>query len=50
MIEEIKSRMRYKNLGQYACKDEEAIMLEDENEDIRPRFFRDADSILHSLS
>ena len=34
MIEEIKSRMRYKNLGQYACKDEEAIMLEDENEDI----------------
>lgn len=50
MIEEIKSRMRYKNLGQYACKDEEAIMLEDENEDIRPRFFRDADRIIYSLS
>ena len=50
MIEEIKSRMRYKNLGQYACKDEEAIMLEYENEDIRPRFFRDADRIIYSLS
>lgn len=50
MIEEIKSRMRYKNLGQYACKDEEAIMLEDESEDIRPRFFRDADRIIYSLS
>jgi dGTPase len=43
-------RMRDKKLSKYACKDSDAILLIPEKEDIRPRFFRDADRIIYSLS
>lgn len=46
----IMKRMRDKKLSKYACKDQDAILLEPEEEDIRPRFFRDADRIIYSLS
>lgn len=51
MIEEkVKNRMNNKNLSKYACRDEDAILFEPEIDDIRPRFFRDADRIIYSLS
>ena len=50
MKEEIIKRMNNKNLSQYACKDEKAIKLVDESDDLRPRFFRDSDRIIYSLS
>lgn len=38
-------------LSKYACKSENAILLkEDNDEDIRPPFFRDIDRIIHSLA
>lgn len=49
-LELIKKRMRSKKLSKYACKDESAITLKEEKEDIRPRFFRDSDRIIYSLS
>lgn len=50
MEEIIKSRMRNKNLSEYACKDECAETLYEEVDDIRTRFFRDSDRIIYSLS
>ena len=50
MEELIKSRMRNKNLSEYACKDEDAVTLHDEEDDLRTRFFRDSDRIIYSLS
>lgn len=38
-----------KILSKYACKSEDAILLRDDKEDIRPIFFRDIDRIIHSL-
>lgn len=49
-IDVIKKRMYNKKLSKYACKDSDAILLINENEDIRPRFFRDIDRIIYSLS
>ena len=46
----IKKRMRYKKLSKYACRDTDALLLVDEEDDIRPRFFRDSDRIIYSLS
>lgn len=46
----VRKRMRNKRLSKYACKDECAITLIDEVDDIRPRFFRDSDRIIYSLS
>ncbi len=43
-------RMRNKSLSEYACSDESAIILRSEKDDIRTRFFRDADRIVYSLS
>jgi len=37
-------------LSKYACKFDEAIMLSENSEDIRPVFFRDIDRIIHSLA
>lgn len=37
-------------LSPYACKDEDAIRFEEENEDLRSPFFHDADRILYSYS
>ena len=37
-------------LSRYACKFNEAIMLSENSEDIRPTFFRDIDRIIHSLA
>ena len=46
-----KKIMSYKKLSKYACKDSSALLLkEEDNNDIRPRFFRDADRIIYSLS
>ena len=50
MEELIKSRMRNKKLSEYACKDEDAVILYKEDDDIRTRFFRDSDRIIYSLS
>lgn len=50
MKEEIIKRMNNKNLSQYACEDDKAIKLVDESDDLRPRFFRDSDRIIYSLS
>ncbi len=49
----IKNNMSIKNeyLGSYATKDSEAIRFKKENDDdIRPPFFRDIDRIIYSLS
>ncbi len=50
MIEDIKKRMEHneKGLSEYACRSKDAIKLNDENQDIRPSFFRDIDKIIHS--
>lgn len=52
MEEQIKEQMMKHNLilGEYACKDFDAIYLKDNNIDIRPPFFRDIDRIIYSLS
>ena len=46
----IYKRMRNKRLSKYACSDNKAITLKKDEEDFRPRFFRDADRIIYSLS
>lgn len=38
------------NISKYATKDNEYIRLKNEEEDIRPPFFRDTDRIIYSLS
>lgn len=48
--ERIYKRMNNKTLSKYACKDEDAILLHDEDNDIRSRYFHDADRIIYSLS
>jgi len=40
--------LKEKLLSEYACKSENGIWLKDDNEDIRPIFFRDIDRIIHS--
>ncbi len=52
MNSKIKENMLKHNLylSKYACKDQEAIRLSYENEDIRSPFFRDIDKIIYSLS
>lgn len=49
-MDEVVKRMRNKELSKYACKDSCAITLKEEDDDIRPRFFRDSDRIIYSLS
>lgn len=39
-----------RHLSCYASKSKNAIRLREENEDIRPAYFRDVDRIIHSLS
>ncbi len=46
-------RRMYKNdeiLSKYASKSKEGIRLKEDNNDIRPEYFRDIDRIIHSLS
>lgn len=50
MNKSVLDRMKSKNLCVYACKDDEAITLYKECEDMRTRFFRDSDRIIYSLS
>lgn len=50
MNKSVLDRMKSKNLCVYACKDDEAITLFKEDEDMRTRFFRDSDRIIYSLS
>lgn len=47
---EIYENMKIKNLSKYACPYEDAIRFKNEDNDIRPSFFRDIDRILYSLS
>ncbi len=49
-MNKIIERMHKNYLSEYACQNDKAITLRDENDDIRPRFFRDADKIIYSLS
>ena len=41
---------REDSLSKYACKSKDAIRLSPKDEDIRPSFFHDTDSIIHSSS
>lgn len=41
---------REDNLSKYACKSSDAIRLKEENDDFRPPFFHDTDTIIHSAS
>ena len=47
---ELYENMKIKNLSEFACKYEDGIRFNYEEEDIRPCFFRDIDRILYSLS
>lgn len=40
--------LKEKNLSKYACKSEKGIWLKEDEEDIRPIFYRDIDRIIHS--
>lgn len=48
--EVIKNMNKDDNLSVYACKNSEAIRFVNEENDIRPPFFRDTDRIIYSLS
>lgn len=50
MINDLKNIMLTNEelLSPYACKSEKGIKLNEEEEDIRPVFFRDIDKIIHS--
>ena len=51
MIDDIKNNMnRDKYLSDFACKNSEAIRINDELSDIRPPYLRDSDRIIYSLS
>ena len=52
MNEEIYNKMNEHNkyLSDYACKDDEALYLHEQQKDIRTPFFRDIDRIIYSLS
>ena len=52
MVENLKEIMltNEKLFSEYACKSENGIKLYEENQDIRPVFFRDTDKIIHSQS
>lgn len=51
ILEKAKENMllRENILSKYACKSNDAILLKEDKEDIRPVFFRDIDRIIHSL-
>ena len=51
-LEKAKENMllKEKNLSEFACKNEDALIFGDSNDDIRPVFFRDIDRIIHSLA
>ncbi len=50
-LQKIKQNMLDKEilLSSFACKSEKAIKLQDEEDDMRPDFFKDIDRIIHSL-
>ena len=52
LINEIKNKLldREENLSKFATKSRDSIRLMPENDDVRPAFFHDADTILHSSS
>lgn len=52
MIEDLRKKMlaHEKELGEYATRDLEAIRLKEEQKDIRPEYYRDADRIIWSRS
>lgn len=52
VLETVKENLlkREENLSKYATKSSEAIRLYPKNEDIRPAFFHDTDTIIHSNS
>lgn len=50
ILEKAKQNMllKEKDLSEFACKSENGIWLKEDNEDIRPIFYRDIDRIIHS--
>ena len=52
IIDDIKNRIvnKEENLSIYACKSKDAIRLKPRVEDVRPAFFHDTDTIIHSQS
>ncbi len=52
MIKEIQKRLldKEESLSKYACKSKDRIRLIDKEEDVRPAFFHDTDTIIHSQS
>ncbi len=46
----IRQQMEIKNLSKYACPYDKGIRFKDEEQDIRPTFYRDIDRILYSLA
>lgn len=50
-LKKIKQNMLDKEilLSSFACKSEQAIKLQEDDEDMRPDFFKDIDRIIHSL-
>ena len=42
--------LKEEHLSKYACLSSDAIRLREEDDDIRPPYFRDIDRIIHSLS
>ena len=51
-LDSIKERIinKEESLSKYACKSKDAIRLIDKKEDVRPAYFHDTDSIIHSAS
>ena len=52
ILEEAKNNFlnNEKYLSEYACKNDDAIRIKEDDEDIRPNYFHDIDRIIHSLS
>ena len=52
VLEEAKNNFldKEKYLSEYACKNDDAIRIKEDDEDIRPNYFHDIDRIIHSLS
>jgi len=50
MQNNIYENMKIKNLSKFACAYEDGIRFKNEEDDLRPSFFRDIDRILYSLS
>ncbi len=48
--EELKEKMKIKDLSEFACPYEKGVRLKEDDEDFRPSFYRDIDRIIYCLS